>query len=284
MRDQKINSSFIRVQRESTSYQEGVSMSTFDMHIVLAVLGIAFAGGVIGLDRTAAGQVMISQPIVAGPVTGWMLGQPAVGIIVGAALELIWVLDIPIGTFVPADATIGTISATAIAALGAPAGAPLPLIGFSILLSTAMVKITMMAEGMVRAKNSRLVEKALSTSGLNDGAALFRVQCAGLALFFLKSFVLYCVFIPVGLALTGLYGHLPSTFPRALSLFVELLPLVGVSLVVRKLTLKTFDKFVLAGFITAVIFGQLIHAPAIIVLLLTAVAGWIGARCGEKQS
>ncbi len=257
-------------------------MPAFDMHIFLAVLGIAFAGGVIGLDRTAAGQVMVSQPIVAGPVVGWMLGQPAVGIIVGAALELIWVLDIPVGTFVPADATIGTVSATAIAVLGAPAGAPISLIGFSILLSTTMVTITMKAEGVVRTWNSRFVEKALSTSGLNRGPALSRAQCAGLALFFLKSFVLYCIFIPLGLALTGVYRNLPSTFPRALSLFVELLPLVGVALVVRKFTIKTFDQYVLAGFITAVLFGQLMHAPAVVVLLLTAAAGWIGARYGER--
>jgi mannose/fructose/N-acetylgalactosamine-specific phosphotransferase system component IIC len=259
-------------------------MPAFDMHIVLAVLGIAFAGGVLGLDRTAAGQFMISQPIVAGPLSGWMLGEPTAGIIVGAALELIWVLDMPVGTFVPADATIGTVSATAIAALGAPSGAPLPLIGFSILLSTAMVTMTMKAEGVVRTWNSRFVEKALSTPGRNIGPALFRAQCAGLALFFLKSFVLYCIFIPLGIAATGLYRHLPSTFPRALSLFVKLLPLVGVALVVRKLTVKTFDQYVLAGFATAVLIGQVMQASGLVVLLLTAAAGWIGARYVERQS
>ncbi|HUI46221.1 MAG TPA: PTS sugar transporter subunit IIC [Nitrospirota bacterium] len=259
-------------------------MPAFDMHIVLEVLGIAFVGGAIGLDRTAAGQFMVSQPIVAGPLAGWMLGEPRAGIIVGAALELIWVLDMPIGTFVPADATIGTVSATAIAVLGAPSGATLPLIGFSILLSTAMVTMTMKAEGAVRTWNLRFSEKALSTSGPNTGHALFHAQCAGLALFFLKSFVLYCIFIPLGIAATGLYRHLPGAFPRALSLFVKLLPLVGVALVVRKLTVKSFDQYVLAGFATAVLFGQLIHAPGIVVLLLTAVVGWIGARYSERRS
>jgi len=259
-------------------------MPAFDMHIVLKVLGIAFVGGVLGLDRTAAGQFMISQPIVAGPLTGWMLGEPTAGIIVGAVLELIWVLDMPVGTFVPADATIGTVSATAIAAFGAPCGATLPLIGFSILLSTAMVTMTMKAEGVVRTWNSRISEKALSASGPNTGPALFRAQCAGLVLFFLKSFVLYCIFIPLGIAAMQLYKHLPGAFPRALSLFVKLLPLIGVGLVVRKLTVKSFDQYVLAGFATAVLFGQLIHAPGVVVLLLTASVGWIGARYSERRS
>ena len=101
-------------------------MQMFDPHTVLAVLGIAIAGGIIGLDRTAAGQFMISQPIVAGPLTGWLLGDPTAGIVIGASMELVWLLDMPIGTFVPADATIGTISAAAAAALGSPAGASLP--------------------------------------------------------------------------------------------------------------------------------------------------------------
>ena len=58
------------------------------------------------------------------------------GLVIGVVLELIWVLDIPIGAFVPADATISTVSATAIAALGSPGDAPLPVIGFSILLTS----------------------------------------------------------------------------------------------------------------------------------------------------
>src|SRR5512144_793268 len=118
-----------------------------DFHMVLAILGIALAGGVIGLDRTAAGQFMVSQPIVAGPLTGWLLGDTAAGVVVGAVLELIWLLDMPVGTFVPADATLGAVSATAIAALGSPAGAPPAALGFSLLLTPGIVPVTMLADG-----------------------------------------------------------------------------------------------------------------------------------------
>jgi mannose/fructose/N-acetylgalactosamine-specific phosphotransferase system component IIC len=257
-------------------------MPVFNLHIILAVLGVALAGGIIGLDKTAAGQFMISQPIVAGPLTGWMLGEPTAGIIIGAALELIWVLDMPVGTFVPADATIGTISATAIVALAAPSGASLPLIGFSILLSTGMVKLTRKADGLVRTWNSLFFEKVLRASGPNVGFALIRAQCSGLALFFLKSFVLYCIFIPVGIAAVGFFEHLPDVFARAMSLFIKLLPLVGIALVVRKLSVKAFDKYVLAGFASAAFFGQILRARGAVVLLLTATVGWIGARYGER--
>jgi mannose/fructose/N-acetylgalactosamine-specific phosphotransferase system component IIC len=255
-----------------------------DFHMVLAILGIALAGGVVGLDRTAAGQFMLSQPIVAGPLTGWLLGDTAAGTVIGATLELIWVLDLPIGTFVPANATVGTVSATAIAALGSPGGASLPVIGFSIVLTTALVPITMKADGLVRQWNSQIADKALTASGGQTGAVLSRIQCAGLGIFFLKSFVLYILFIPLGLAAVALFGHLPVVFDRALAMFVRLLPLVGVALVMSKLSVKTFDKYFLLGFVCAVITGQLFQAPALIVLLTTVAAGWLGARYREQKS
>ncbi len=253
------------------------------MHMVLAVLGTAVVGGVMGLDRTAAGQFMISQPIVAGPLIGWMLGDMTAGLVIGGALELIWVLDLPVGTFVPANATIGTVSATAIAALGTPAGASLPVIGFSMLLTTAMVPLTMRADGLIRTWNSRLADTALTTSGSNTGRALDRAQVTGLALFFLKSFILCCIFIPPGIVAVGLFGHLPGAFHRAMSLFVKLLPMLGVALVVRKLSVKTFDQYFLIGFVIAALFGQMTHAHTLVVLLVTATAGWLGARYNERK-
>ncbi len=249
-----------------------------DFHMVLAILGVALTGGILGLDRTAAGQFMISQPIVAGPLTGWLLGDLTAGIVIGATLELIWVLDLPIGTFVPANATVEAVSATAIAALGSPGGASLPVIGFSIVLTTALVPITMKADGLVRQWNSRIADAALAASGGPRGPVLARIQYAGIGLFFLKSFVLYILFVPVGVAAVAVFGQLPDIVHRALSLFVKLLPAVGVAQVVSKLSVKTLDQYFLFGFTCAAIAEQLFHAPAFVVLLLITAAGWLGSQ------
>ena len=173
-------------------------MPVFDAHMLLAVFGVAVIGGIIGLDRTAAGQFMISQPIVAAPFMGWVLGDTAAGMVVGAALELIWVLDMPIGTFVPADATIGAVSATAVAAIGSPGGATLPVIGFSILLATALVPVTMKAESLVRAWNSALADRVLAVSGERRGRALTRAQSAGPDVFFSEIIRALCSVHPAG--------------------------------------------------------------------------------------
>jgi PTS system mannose-specific IIC component len=259
-------------------------MPTYDMHMVLALLGIAIMGGLIGLDRTAVGQFMVSQPIVAAPFTGWVLGDPAAGLITGAALELIWVLDLPIGTFVPADSTISAVFATAVAALGCPGEAPLPVIGFSILLTTILAPVTMAADRMIRNWNSRLVDTAAAGQGRDAGQRLARAHLSGLAIFFLKSFMLYLVLVPAGIAAVALFQRMPDAVHRAMSLFVKVLPVLGAALIVRKLSMKQVDLFLLAGFVTAVVAGQAFHASAPVMMLLTVAAGWLGARGHAQRS
>ena len=259
-------------------------MQMFDSHMMLTIVGIALVGGLIGLDRTAVGQFMISQPIVVGPLTGWILGDPGAGAVIGAVLELIWVLDMPIGSFVPADATISTVSATAIAALGSPGGSSLPVIGFSILLTVAMVPVTMMADDIIRHRNSRLADALVTGPGPDPRRELARAQLSGLLVFFLKSFILCLVFLPAGVAAVSAFNHMPERIHRAMSLFVKLLPLVGAALVVRKLSMGMVDLFFLSGFMIAALAGLLFHAPAHIIILLTVTGGWLGARYRERRS
>jgi mannose/fructose/N-acetylgalactosamine-specific phosphotransferase system component IIC len=259
-------------------------MMIFDSHMLAGVFGVACAGGIIGLDRTAVGQFMISQPIVAGPLAGWMLGDTATGLVVGAVLELIWVLDLPVGTFVPADATIGAVSATAIAVLGSNGGLHLDLIGLSILLTTVMVPVTMKVDVIVRKLNSRLADRAASREGEDIDHKLSRSHLSGLAIFFLKSFVLYLFFVPAGLIAAALFVRLPQPVHGASALFVKLLPLIGAALVVRKLSIRILDRFFLAGFILAAFVTFVFHAAAWLVVLFVVAAGYAGVRYGEHWS
>ncbi len=259
-------------------------MPLFDGHTAAVILGVAALGGLIGLDRTAAGQFMISQPIVAGPLTGWLLGDAAAGLIIGASLELIWVLDLPVGTFVPADATVGAVSATAIAALGGKGGAGPDLIGFSVLLTTAMVPVTMFIDRIVRERNSRLVDAALSrVQDEAGGRGLSRAHLTGLVIFFLKSFVLYLALLPAGLAAVSLFAGMPERVHGAMALYVKLLPLLGVALVLRKLSIRTLDLFFLTGFAAAAVLALVFHAPPLVIILLAAGAGFLGTRLRELK-
>ena len=58
---------------------------------------------VLSLDVAAVGQFMICRPIVVGPLVGWVLGHPEVGLEMGALIELIWIGDLPVGAHLPMD-------------------------------------------------------------------------------------------------------------------------------------------------------------------------------------
>ncbi|MFQ5536918.1 MAG: PTS sugar transporter subunit IIC [Gemmatimonadota bacterium] len=58
---------------------------------------VSVAGGLLALDGTAVGQFMFSRPLVAGWITGWILGEPALGLLIGALLELYLLVSFPTG-------------------------------------------------------------------------------------------------------------------------------------------------------------------------------------------
>ncbi len=58
---------------------------------------LALVGGILALDATSAGQFMLSRPLVAGTVAGWVLGNPEQGLFLGALLELYLLVSFPVG-------------------------------------------------------------------------------------------------------------------------------------------------------------------------------------------
>ncbi len=246
--------------------------------MVFNILLASLAGAVIGLDRTAAGQFMFSQPIVAGPVAGWMLGDITSGLVIGAMLELIWLLDLPVGTFVPADSTIAAIFAVSSAVLGSHGGAKPQTLGFCILLSAVLAPVTMAADGFIRKINMRLADFAVSGARNDAGARLARAHLLGLPVFFLKSFVLYIVFIPAGIAAVAWFNGSNESLHRGMALFLRVLPMLGIALVARKLSLNIFDYFLLTGFAVALALGFALHAHFVLIAIIAACAGWVGVR------
>lgn len=83
---------------------------------------VAIIGGLVDLDSTAAWQVMISQPVVAAPLTGLFLGSFAdeasaglkLGLIVGTILQLVWIEQLPLGMNVPPDAALASVLSVAL--------------------------------------------------------------------------------------------------------------------------------------------------------------------------
>jgi mannose/fructose/N-acetylgalactosamine-specific phosphotransferase system component IIC len=205
-----------------------------------------------------------------------MLGDATAGLVIGAVLELIWVLDMPVGTFVPLIPPSARFRQRPLRPSGRGTRDARP-IGFSVLLTTAMVPVTMAVDGTIRKRNSRLADRAVSAPGEDPGKKLSRAHLTGLAIFFLKSSV-YLVFVPAGLLAVSLFVRMPEKAHNALALFFKLLPLLGAALVVRKLSIRNLDRFFLTGFVVAAILTLVFRLHPLIIIPLVITAGYLTTK------
>ena len=81
-----------------------------DLGAIQCVLLVALviAGG---LDRTALAQTLLCRPVVCGGLCGLIMGNYAAGLLIGAVMELLWLMRLPVGATVAPDDTQATISA-----------------------------------------------------------------------------------------------------------------------------------------------------------------------------
>jgi mannose/fructose/N-acetylgalactosamine-specific phosphotransferase system component IIC len=151
-----------------------------------------------------------------------------------------------------------------------------------MLLTTIMVPLTMVADHVMRMRNAQIPELALGRGGIPSEARVTGWHLAGLIAFFLKSFLLCLCMIPAGLVLMVLFLSLPPATHRAMTLFISFLPLLGAALVLNKLSMQVLDRFLLAGFVTAVLCVHVLQIPLLAAVMLAAGAGWVGVRYGRS--
>lgn len=153
-------------------------------------------GTVVGVDLVSVPQMMIARPLVAGTVTGLLLGDVETGLRVGVVLELFQFDVLPVGAARYPEYGPATIAAVALAhglggtpALGIAAGVGLLLAvagGFSL--------------HWLRAVNARVVHHAYTALEAGDPAALARVHAGGL----LRDVVRASAITALGLAVASL--------------------------------------------------------------------------------
>jgi mannose/fructose/N-acetylgalactosamine-specific phosphotransferase system component IIC len=90
---------------------------------MMELLLVALAGGVLALDATSVGQFMVSRPLVAGALTGWILGDPGTGLVVGTFLEAYLLVSVPSGGSRHPEGATATVVAVAAASAADTAGA-----------------------------------------------------------------------------------------------------------------------------------------------------------------
>jgi len=192
---------------------------------------VSLVGGILCLDRISL-QVMISRPVVAGPLTGWMLNDPLTGLVCGAMIELIWMDRLPIGTYIPPNDTMTAVIITAITILmGSHAEqASRELIACSMLAFLPLGYAGQQLDLWGIRSNDKLSKRAISLADRADVRGVSRKHLEAM----LKSFVFSILFMFVSItigswALAYVFPRLPLFALRALKLSYYFIPLLGIA-------------------------------------------------------
>jgi mannose/fructose/N-acetylgalactosamine-specific phosphotransferase system component IIC len=249
----------------------------------LDVLQISLLAGLIGLDRLAFGQFMISQPIVAAPIVGLVMGDLNTGLLIGAVLELFWLRGLPVGGHVPKDATLAAIL-TAALAVGASPGRGTPDVAWMAWVFLWMGLLMSPAPALdrwVRRKNAFLIDVAQSEGGFGRGIA--RAVWMGLGVFYLYYFglTLTVLWLTAG-ALQSAYGLLSPALLPGLRLFFFLIPAMGVASLLTRKAHPRGRLFTIAGAAVSVGvflgFGLDGTAPLAVLLIVAVPAVFVEER------
>lgn len=211
---------------------------------------------IAGMDRTAALQIMISRPIVAAPLAGWLLGDPLAGLQIGALLELLWLGRLPVGAAIPPDDTQVAVAATLLTVtMGeALALAGLPLLLLCTLVAMPLGKVGQLAERLARHANGRLLAGAQLAVDNGDLAAAERSHLRGLVHFALASLVSFAVVALVGTAVLHLLAPLLADAVATAAGRLQLtFPLVGIAIILGSLNVRRARTLFGASFATSLL-------------------------------
>jgi len=148
-------------------------MNEFSPHVVLPLL---VWGTLVGLDLVSVPQAMISRPLVAGTVAGWLVGDVEAGVRIGVVFELFALDVLPVGAVRYPDYGPATIAAVALGA-----GAPWELsLGLSVALGLVLAVLGGWSLQIVRRWNARAIQRRAAALAAGESSAIRRLQYGAL--------------------------------------------------------------------------------------------------------
>ena len=165
------------------------------------LLLLALLGGLLALDGTSVGQFMVSRPLVAGVFTGWIVGDPALGLLVGGVLELFFLPAFPVGGASFPEEGPSTVVAVATASLAPEAGA----LAVGALLAFLWARLGAGSIRLLRRVNGRLVPDP--SRGVVTARSLVGLHVLGIGLDFLRGLLLTGTGVFLGAWLVGMLAE-----------------------------------------------------------------------------
>jgi mannose/fructose/N-acetylgalactosamine-specific phosphotransferase system component IIC len=145
----------------------------FSPHVIIPLL---IWGSLVGLDLVSVPQAMISRPLVAGTVAGWLAGDLEAGLRMGVLFELFALDVLPVGAVRYPDYGPATVVAAALAA-----GTPWELsLGVGAALGLVLAVLGGWSLQIVRRWNARAIQRKAAALSAGESSAIRRLQYGGI--------------------------------------------------------------------------------------------------------
>jgi mannose PTS system EIIC component len=229
--------------------------------MVWKVTMASLIGGVLCLDRVLL-LFMISRPVVAGPLVGWILNDLYSGLLCGALIELFWIDRLPIGTYIPPNETMTVVivTATAIIAgdiLGQPSR---ELTVFALLTLLPLGYAGQQIDTWIIRSNDRLAKSALKLAEIADVRGIERKHWQALIVTLISSVIFIGISIAVGSWMIILvFPLLPSFAKQTLMLSYFFIPLLGIAVALTTIKRQGAVSVFCAAFVAMLMIWEWTH-------------------------
>ena len=209
------------------------------------------------------GAIYIARPVFAGPLVGLLMGDLETGLIVGAAVELVFLGGLAMGAYSPPNAYIGGMVGTALAIISGSNE-------LGITLAYPIGLLVQMLNYVVTSINIVWVEKAeaLLKKGIVKGVSFWHymsIFTRMIVQFFLPTFIALWV---GSSAVQSIYDSIPEWLSAGLTVSANILPAIGMASIIVTLGIKKAWPFFLLGYVLVSYMGMGTMPVALIALAL----------------
>lgn len=230
---------------------------------LLPALGLSIFIGLLILENYGYGYWMISRPIFAGPLVGFILGDLPTGLLVGGTVELMYMGVLPIGGSVPPNAQIAGIISTVLAITSG--GNPEVGIALALPIGVLAQLLIMLAWNV----NIILIHTADKHVLSGNYRAVERIHLCGLLVFFAIFFTASFLAIYLGSDfVSNLVASMPAVLTDGLRVASGILPAVGMAMLLKMMDFRGYWPFFAIGFVAAVYMGLSVLAVSIVAVAL----------------
>jgi hypothetical protein len=148
---------------------------------------VVLIGGLVALDGTSVGQLMVSRPFVAAALGGLAVGRPAQGIVAGVVLEALHLAVLPVGAAKYPEGGPPAVAAGAVYASNFPPVAAAATLLVAVLVALALEQVGGRSVALLRQWNVRFA--GAPGAGLTPGQVAGR-QLAPMAVDFARGALL----------------------------------------------------------------------------------------------